>query len=57
MTSKREKLIELLGRARTATWGKDIPDMQTEDVFVADYLIANGVTFILLQYWQSCCSG
>ena len=39
----RETLINLISRARTAMWGKNIPDIPAEDAFIADDLIANGV--------------
>ena len=40
----REKLIELIKQARRNAWGKSLSDIGSEEAFIADYLIANGMT-------------
>lgn len=49
--TEREKLIKLIGKARTSLWGKSVPDMPTEDSMIADYLLANGVTVPKTGRW------
>lgn len=39
----KDRLIELIGKARTAMWGKEIPNIAAKDRFIADHLLANGV--------------
>ena len=48
MASDREKLMELIRQCRDYLWGREIPDVPTEDKLISDFLIANGVT---VQKW------
>lgn len=41
--SDREKLIELIKQARRNAWGKSLSKIGSEEEFIADHLLANGV--------------